>query len=189
MAKGFFAGLVRLRNFQLSAWVTLAQQVSTRGRSGADVSLRDVTIARDGKRVYRVRMTSRTGSARRIWGIWRKLVELRLDTKRDGWLSLARGGLGSVSHEMGRRWKNQDRKIVPLSPYVKKPLNSKVIKSFVPELRSRKCFSCFEISIFYMFYVIYIYEHYKPISHIRIWVWYTSSYEQLLQTPSSVCGQ
>ena len=30
-----------------------------------------------------------------------------------------------------------------LSPYVEEPLNSKVIKSFVPELRSRKCFSCF----------------------------------------------
>ena len=36
-----------------------------------------------------------------------------------------------------------------LSPYVKKPLNSKVIKSFVPELRSRKCFSCFGIPMFY----------------------------------------
>ena len=32
---------------------------------------------------------------------------------------------------------------MPLSPYVEKPLNSKVIKSFVPELRNRKCFSCF----------------------------------------------
>ena len=32
-----------------------------------------------------------------------------------------------------------------LSPYVEKPLNSKVIKSFVPEQRSRKCFSCFGI--------------------------------------------
>ena len=31
------------------------------------------------------------------------------------------------------------------SPYVEKPLNSKVIKSFVPELRSRKCFLCFGI--------------------------------------------
>ena len=30
-------------------------------------------------------------------------------------------------------------------PYVKKPFNSKVIKSFVLELRSRKCFSCFGI--------------------------------------------
>ena len=26
---------------------------------------------------------------------------------------------------------------MPLSPYVERPLNSKVIKSFVPELRSR----------------------------------------------------
>ena len=32
-----------------------------------------------------------------------------------------------------------------LSPYVEKPFNSKVIKSFEPELRSRKCFSCFGI--------------------------------------------
>ena len=36
---------------------------------GADVSLRDITIARDGKRGYRVRVTSHTGSARRILGI------------------------------------------------------------------------------------------------------------------------
>ena len=36
----------------------------------------------------------------------------------------------------GGRWKSQNRKIVPLSPYVEKPLNSKVIKSFVPELRN-----------------------------------------------------
>ena len=33
-----------------------------------NVLLRDVTIARDGKRGYTVRVTSRTGSARRIWG-------------------------------------------------------------------------------------------------------------------------
>ena len=36
-------------------------------------------------------------------------------------------------------------------PYVEKPVNSKVIKSFVPELRSRKCFSCFGIPIFYVY--------------------------------------
>ena len=41
-----------------------------------------------------------------------------------------------------------------LSPYVEKPLYSKVIKSFVPELRSCKCFSCFGIPMFYI-YVIY----------------------------------
>ena len=38
------------------------------------------------------------------------------------------------------RWKRQNRKIVPISPYVEEPLNSKVIKGFVPELRSRFVF-------------------------------------------------
>ena len=57
-----------------------------------------------------------------------------------------------------------------LSPYVEEPLNSKVIKSFVPELSSRKCFSCFVIPMFYE----YIYEHYRSISHVAIsWLWYT----------------
>ena len=37
-----------------------------------------------------------------------------------------------------------------LSPYVEKPFNSKVLKSFVPELRSRKCFLCFGIPMLYM---------------------------------------
>ena len=36
-------------------------------------------------------------------------------------------------------------------PYVEKPLKSKLIKSFVPELRSRKCFFVFRDS-----YVIYM---------------------------------
>ena len=49
------------------------------------------------------------------------------------------------------RWKSQPRKIVPLSPYVGKPFNSKVIKSFVPELRSRQVFFVFRDS-----YVIHI---------------------------------
>ena len=38
-----------------------------------------------------------------------------------------------------------------LAPYVEKPFNSKVIKNFVPELRSRKCFFVFRNS-----YVLYI---------------------------------
>ncbi len=44
----------------------------------------------------------------------------------------------------------QNRKNVYLSPNVEEPLNSKVIKSFVPELRSPKCFSRFEIPMFYV---------------------------------------
>ena len=58
--------------------------------------------------------------------------------------------LWRVPHVLGGRWKSQNRKNVYLSPYVKEPLNSKVIKSFVPELRSRKCFSCFEIPMLYI---------------------------------------
>ena len=63
------------------------------------------------------------------------------------------------------RWGGQmNRKNVYLSPYVEESLNSKVIKSFVPELRSRKCFSCFGIPIFYVymlwtFYVRFTYPY------------------------------
>ena len=100
-----------------------------------------------------------------FWEILKKSVcrvELSPASEEDGWLSLARGGLGQVSHEMWRRRKSQNRKIVSLSPYVEKPLNSKVIKSFVPELRSRKCFSNFEIPMFYVIYIwtLYVYFAY-----------------------------
>ena len=70
---------------------------------------------------------------------------------------------------VARDWGGADEKArierLCLTPCVEEPLNSKVIKSFVPEQRSRKCFSCFEIP---MFYDIYIYEHYISISHIAI---------------------
>ena len=50
---------------------------------------------------------------------------------------------------------SQYRKNVPLSPYVEEPLNSKVMKSFVPELRSRYVF--FEFRDSYVLCYIYIY--------------------------------
>ena len=64
-------------------------QVFTRA-GGADVSLRDVTIARDRKWAYRVWVTSLTGSPRRILGILKKSVELSSALGEDGWLLLAR---------------------------------------------------------------------------------------------------
>ena len=106
-------------------------------------------------------MTSCTRSAcagdfQRFWKS--RLVELSPATGKDGWFSLARGGLGQVSHEMeGGRWKSQSRKNVYLSPYIEEPFNSKVIKSFVPELWSRKYFSYFRIPILYAYIYIYIY--------------------------------
>ena len=75
------------------------------------------------------------------------------------------------------RWKSQNKKNVYLSPYAEEPLNSKVIKSFVPELRSRKCFSCFEIPIFYVymlwtFYVCftYLYHGYGTLVDLVYWL-------------------
>ena len=115
---------------------------------GADVSHRDVTIeTRDGKQGYRVLVTSRTGSTRRILGILKKSVswvESCLKKKTVDFRLLAEA-LRRVRTRLGCRWKNQNRKNVYPSPYVEEPLNSKVIKISVPELRSHKCFSCFEI--------------------------------------------
>ena len=114
-------------------------------------------------------------------GFWEILksqssVELSHASGEDSWLSLARGGLGQVSQEMGgSRWKSQNRNNEYLSPYVEEPLNSQVIKSFVPELRSRKCFPCFEIPMFYVYmYMIYVrYEHSNVLfTHSRICLWY-----------------
>ena len=102
------------------------------------------------KKVRRVEIRDRT---RRLTFAW----------SRRPWAGVARDWWGG--------WKSRNRKIVPLS-YVEKPLNSKVIKSFVPEQRSRKCFSCFEIP---MFYVIYIWTVYVYFRHIHIWVWYTNA--------------
>ena len=58
----------------------------------------------DGKRGYKVRVTSRTGSARRIWGDLKKL-ELIPASGEDGWLSLARG---DFAHEMGGQMKQPE---------------------------------------------------------------------------------
>ena len=52
----------------------------------------------------------------------------------------------------GCRWKSQNRKNVYLSPYFE-TFNSKVIKSFVPELRSRNVFFVFRDSYVLCIYV------------------------------------
>ena len=74
-----------------------------------------------------------------------QLVEF-LASEEQGWLSLVHQGLVAGVHVVWGRWKSQ----VYLSPYVEKRFNSKVKKSFVPELRSRKCFLCFGIPMIYM---------------------------------------
>ena len=63
-------------------------------------------------------------------------VETRLRTRRVDFRLLTEA-FGRCCTRRGTDEKNQNRKIVPLSLYVEKPLNSKEIKSFVSELRSR----------------------------------------------------
>ena len=100
-----------------------------------------------------------------------------LDSEREGSTFGARWDqtnlrVTGATRDGGGRWKSQNRKNVYLSPYVEEPLNSKVIKSFVPELRSRKCFSCFGIP---MFYAYMLWTFYVRFTHIRIWLWYKKS--------------
>ena len=124
-------------------------------------------------------MTSCTGSTHGgFWAFWRKSVswvEFCLGRRR---LTFTCSPWPCVECHTccggGGRWKSQHRKIVHLSPYVEKPLNSKVIKSFVPELRSRKCFSCFGIPMFYVymlrtFYVRFAYPYHGYVTAITLY--------------------
>ena len=108
-------------------------------------------------------MTSRTRSVQRIWGIWRILPW----EKTVGFPLLAEV-LGRCRTRWGDRWKSQNRKNVYLSPFVKEPLNSKVIKSFESEQRSHYVFFVFRDPMFYL------YGHLMYVSHITIsWLRYT----------------
>ena len=112
-------------------------------------------------------ITSCTGSVRGgFWGIWKKVRELRscLRRKKLAFACSPKPGQwpcgGCHACWGGGRWKSQNRKNVYLFPYVEKPFNSKVIKSFVPELRSHKCFSCFGIPMFYVYMLWTFYVHF-----------------------------
>ena len=99
-------------------------------------------------------VTSRTGSVG--WDL-RKVSELRLrpGTRPDKFCALRalHVGAGGADEKVSiERWY--------LSPYVKKPLNSKVIK-----------FRTWTKKLFRDSYVIYVrYEHYMYMSHIHVWL-------------------
>ena len=124
---------------------------------GADVPFRDVEIETpDWKYDQEMWMTS----WQKVWGeIWEKSVSWVPAWEEEGWFSgliVARRicALRAPRVSCVESWRckiSQHRRIVSLSPYVEKPFNSKLIKSFVPVLRSRKCFFVFQDS-----YVIYI---------------------------------
>ena len=74
-------------------------------------------------------------SARRILGDLKKSAVESCGPKKKGDFRLLAEALWRVPHVLEGKWKSQNRKNVYLSPYVEEPLNLKVIKRFVPELR------------------------------------------------------
>ena len=97
-------GLIRLRTFWLSTWGSQVQtwaQVFMRVRDGADVTLRDVTIAQMGNWDRECEWRHAPEARGAFCEFWRMLLELRPASGGDGWLSLARGGLGQASNERG----------------------------------------------------------------------------------------
>ena len=115
-------------------------------------------------------------------GFEKNQLSWELDTGREGSTFGARRGqtnlraTGAARDGGGDRWKSQNRKNVYLSSYVEEHLNSKVIKSFVPELRSRKCFSCFGIPMFYVymlwtFYVRFTYPYHGYGTIVYVFQW------------------
>ena len=135
--------------------------VFTRAR-GANLLLEDVTIAQMGNGATECGWNHAPEARGGFWEIWKsQWVELSPDSGEDG---CSRRPWAGVTRDKGAdRWKSQNRRNVYLSPYVEEPLNSKVIKSFVPGLRSRKCFSCFEIPMFYVYIYIYIYIYIRTL--------------------------
>ena len=116
-----------------------------------------------------VRMMSRTGSVRWIWGIWRKLSELKLDAERGGLTFGARWGETSLC-AMGAA-RDKDR-IVRLcrSPYVE-TFNSNVIKRF--RTWTKKSLRVFEFRDSRVLRYVYMLPTFDVrFAHGRIWLWY-----------------
>ena len=145
----------------------------------ADVSFKDVRIKiSDRKFDQGMWMTSCTGSAcGGFWGFWKKSqwVEILVRKKTVDFRGSPKPGQWPCGR--CRTWFGADGKVSIerwYLSYVEKPFNSKVIKSFVPELRSRKCFSCFGIPMFYeyMLWTFYVHFTYPYHGYGTIKLWY-----------------
>ena len=129
---------------------------------GEDVSFTDVKIKIPDRKFYQgVWMASCTGSARRIWGFWKKSVCWVLPWDKTVDFRLLAVALCRVHTWCGGgRWKSQ----VYLSPYVEKPFNSKVIKKFRTWVV--ECFSYFGIPMFYLYMLWTFYVRFN----IHVWL-------------------
>ena len=169
--------LVRLRTFRSVHGLVRSkhERRSSRAR-GADVSFRDVTIKITDSGCDQ---GCEWHHAPEAWAeIWEKSVNWVPGSEEEGWLSVARRGLAArvTRGQVGADGNVIIERLCLSLPYVEKPLNSKVIKSFVPELRSRKCFcvSGFICSMFRDSYVIYVrYGHYERFSYQYVCIYLT----------------
>ena len=145
-------------------------QVFTRA-GGADVSLRDVTIAQIEKRgwCWRRHAPETRGG---FGGFWKS--QLSSASGEDGWLSLARRSQASGLVAGATRVGGADGKVIIERlcislPYVE-TFNSKVIKGFVPELRSRYVFfrvSGFLYSMYICYEIFYVHFTYPNLAMVH----------------------
>ena len=130
-------------------------------------------------------MASYTGSAR--GGFWRFLKsQLRrvLRSEEEGWLSLARCGrvAGATCDGGGAHGKVIIERLCISLPYVE-TFDSKVIKGFVPELRSRYVFFEFQDSYVLCIYVMNIlctFHTYSSTGILQVIVWLIMGYIMLM---------
>ena len=98
---------------------------------------------------------------RRIWGILKKSVSWELDSEREGSTFGARRGQTNLRATGAARDGGVDGKVIIKRlwislPYVEEPLNSKVIKGFVPDLRNRYVFFVIPMFYVYMLWIFYV---------------------------------
>ena len=148
-------------------------QPFTRARRAA-VSLRDVTIAQMGNGASKCERRHAPEARGGFWD-FKKVSQLSWNLPRKkmvGFRLLAEAKpvafVADAARDGAGRWKSQNRKNVYLSPYVEETLNSKVIKGFVPELRSHYMFFEFRDS-----YVLSLWTFDVRFTHSRMWQWYT----------------
>ena len=162
--------------FWLSAWVSYVQtwaQVLTHARGGCvDHRCQNKNSRLKGFPVD-VNDVMHRKRARRILGTSKKSMSWDLPRrKKVDFRSLAEA-LWQVSHVFWGRWKSQ----MYLSPNVENTFYSKVIKSFVPELRSRYVFFVFRDSYVLCCLYMNIMNVLRTgmgmsISHIHVWLCY-----------------
>ena len=140
---------------------TLTQVFTCAG--GADVSLRDFTIAQMGNGARECRWCHAPEARRGFWGFWKSQLSWVLPREKTvGFRLLAEArpvALWRVPHVLwgggGGHGKVIIERLCISLPYVE-TFNSKVIKGFVPELRSRYVFFVFRDSYVLCIYVMNI---------------------------------